>query len=97
MVLVLCGAGRDRQRSGEQVAVHHSAKTSWQQRKRTVGGSPSGGGAGTAEVIELCCKLLKLLWGKNGTKIRSCFSLHYILEPSYFFNEYFLSKGKKKY
>lgn len=52
MALVLCGAGRDRQRGGKHVAVHHSAKTSWRHRKRTVGTSPSGGGAGTAEVID---------------------------------------------
>lgn len=52
MVLVLWGAGRDRQRSGKHVAVHHSEKTSWQHRKRMVGTSPSGGRAGTTEVID---------------------------------------------
>jgi len=49
MVLVLCGAGR----TGRGVEnIHLLAKTSWQHRKRTAGRSPSGGGAGTAEVID---------------------------------------------
>lgn len=49
MVLVLCGAGKDR--SGGRVAVHQSAKGAGSTEKELLAG-PSGRGAGTAEVIE---------------------------------------------
>lgn len=61
MVVVLCGAGRERKRSGDPECIHHLVKPPWQHRRRTVNRSALGGGVGTAEVIDLCCNQLNLL------------------------------------
>lgn len=96
MVLVLCGARRERQRSGEHVCIRHSAKATRQHRKRTVDRSASGGGVGTAGVIDLLsCKQLKLLWGERWYQSTVFFSLNYILEWSFICKKYFLSKREK--
>lgn len=96
MVLILCGARRERQRSGEHVCIRHSAKATRQHRKRTVDRSASGGGVGTAGVIDLLsCKQLKILWGERWYQSTVFFSLNYILEWSFICKKYFLSKREK--
>lgn len=79
MVLVLCGAGKDG--SGGHAAVHQSAKGHQSAQKKSYWQ--------VSQVVELAlqkllkdlhCKLLQLLFGKDGTKIWSSFFLYYALE-----------------
>lgn len=80
MVLVLCGAGRERQRSGERVCIHHLAKPPGNTEKKMLTGLPQVVDLGLQKLLIFVANNLNYFGGKMVPKYSLVFSLNYILE-----------------
>lgn len=95
VVLVLCGAGRERQRSGEHVCIHHLAKPPGSTEEELLTGLPQVIELGLQKLLIFVANNWNYLGGKMVLKHSLVFFLIKILKWSFIYKKYFLSKREK--
>lgn len=94
MVLILCGAGREGQRSGEHVCIHHLAKPPGSTEKELLTGLPQVPELGLQKLL-ISANSLNFFGKKMVPNYSLVFSLNYILEWIFICKKYFLTKRGK--